>query len=129
MAIFKAEDFLLEINYTGHKTDDVFSVTISVSSNVYSGKASFYVCKEHYYGFVNDFCDLYNSLNTGKAIISDYEPDKNNLCFDSDGTGNFTISGVFNNWGDWTLKFEKRFDQTYFKRFVLQLCYDLLGQG
>lgn len=125
MAIFKAEDFELELKFIGSKTDSVFVVTISVTCIVYSGKTTFYVCKEQCYGFVQDLTELYNSLKVGKAILSDYEPDQNNLCFDSDGTGNFTISGVFNNWGDWTLKFEKSFDQTYFKHFIKQLNDEL----
>lgn len=125
MATLKAEDFTLELNYVHYKTDNVYTVTISVSSLSYAGKIAFILYKYEYQGFVKDLTELYTSLKIGIAGISDYEPDQNNLYFNSDGTGNFTISGVFNNWGDWTLKFEKSFDQTYFRHFIKQLNDEL----
>ena len=129
MAILKAEDFELELSFIGSKTDNLFVLTISVSCEAYSGKTTFNVPKEQYYGFVSNICDLYSNLSKEKAVISDFEPDKNNMCFELDGRGNFTISGVFNNFEGRTLKFIKSIDQTFFKRFVLQLTYELLGQA
>lgn len=132
MAIFKAEDFTLEVNFICYKKEKIFnniitnlSARIAVNSIVYSGLTEFAISKEECLDFVKRLTELYDSLKVGVVGISDYEPEQNNLYFNSDGSGNFIISGVFNNWGDWTLKFEKSFDQTYFKHFIKQLNNEL----
>ncbi|MGN1061120.1 MAG: hypothetical protein ACI4QN_05245 [Candidatus Coproplasma sp.] len=132
MATFKAEDFTLEVSFINYKEEKIFNniitnytVRIAVKCFDYSAITEFYISKEEWVGFIKRLTELYDSLKVGVAGISDYEPDQNNLYFNSDGTGNFIISGVFNNWGDWTLKFEKSFDQTYFRHFIKQLNDEL----
>ncbi|MGN0812827.1 MAG: hypothetical protein ACI4MQ_04880 [Candidatus Coproplasma sp.] len=98
----KAEGFTLEVNFIYYKKEiayinyiNYYFAKIAVSSSVYSGKTEFIVSEEECTNFVKSLTELFESLKVGDVGISDYEPDQNNLCFDSDGRGNFTISGVF----------------------------------
>ena len=50
-----------------------------------------------------------------------YEPEENFIAFESDGMGHFNVNGILNNWRNWTLKFSKTIDQSYFKNFIRQL--------
>lgn len=132
MAVLKTEDFTLEVKFNKFKEYKTFNsiltkmaVTVTVSSYDYSGKTQFACSKEEHIGFVRDLSEIYNSLKEGITGLSDYEPDQNNFYFESDGLGHFNVSGIFNNWGEWTLKFEKNIDQTYFKNFIKQLNDEL----
>lgn len=128
MATLKEENFELEVCFQQYEKPVEFknyittmTARISVSCYDYAGVTQFVISNEECVNFINDITKLYNSLAEGVTGISDYEPDQNNLYFKSDGFGHFTVSGVFNNWGDWTLKFEKEIDQTYFSNFIKQL--------
>ncbi|MCM1439236.1 MAG: hypothetical protein NC131_08565 [Roseburia sp.] len=132
MAILNAGGFTLELKFFHHRETIEFknyitdtTVRISVSDLDYSGITEFAISCEECVNFIKSLTELFGNLNTGVTGISDYEPDENNLYFQSDGLGHFNVSGVFNNWGDWTLKFEKELDQSYFKNFIKQLNCEL----
>lgn len=128
MAILKTEDFTLEVVFRHNKNTFLFNnyitdttAKMAVSCFDYSGVTEFAVSIEECTAFVKDISELFDGLKEGLTGISDYEPEQNNLYFKSDGAGHFNISGIFNNWGEWTLKFEKNIEQTYFKNFIKQL--------
>jgi hypothetical protein len=139
MAKLTCLDFNLEIRFTekvdsvNNKTvensdgERVYDVYVSVKDVHYSGEMTIlYVAESAIKSRVEELCKLYQTLKEGKCGFYDWESDINNVEFISDGSGHFTICGIFtkligvdNN--HWSLKFSKQIDQTYFKNFILQL--------
>lgn len=116
MAILTAYAFSVEITFK----NDI--VCISVTDDAYSGRISLNYQKQDFASFVSELTELFQSLHKGTASLEEYyEPEENFIAFESDGMCHFNVNGILNNWGNWTLKFSKTIDQSYFKNFIRQL--------
>lgn len=129
VAVLKSQEFTLGIERTIPDGQTDFCLNLSVETGRYSGKTCFYASEREWKSFVTALGRLYETLEEGSVILSDYEPDENSLEFSSDGLGHFTVKGVMSSlgwWtGNWSLKFVETLDQTYLKSFVSQLLKEM----
>jgi hypothetical protein len=134
MAKLTCVDFELDIDFVktnniSNEGEEVFDVQIAVKDIHYSGNLCLeYFTKSELVEIVNKLSELYETLKEGEVGFYEsfnFEPENNNIIFVSDGFGHFIVKGAFNIYGDWSLRFKKEIDQTYFKGFVRQIKQEI----
>lgn len=118
MAVLKTPEFVLEIVYIKN------AAYIKIVGHEYSAEFTINRSYEEFRDFAFKLKSMYESLKEVEAKLQeDYEHDF--LCVKSDGLGHFIISGEFNNWTHWNLKFTETVDQTFISNFLKQLSKEV----